>query len=81
MTYRLHDEPTIRTVWDSLPPDVSAQLTLALAQVCNDPLGSTAPYGEDDGVMRTLVLDHLMAVLYLGHQTKTVHVFQIDYLG
>ncbi|MFF7023008.1 hypothetical protein ACFY97_18645 [Streptomyces klenkii] len=79
--YALHCDATNQAVWDSLPQDASERLTQAIARVCHDPLAATEPYGEDDGIMRTLVLSDLFVVLYLGHQTKTVHVFQIDYLG
>jgi len=81
MSYALRYDKTISAVWDSLPQTASQALADALAQVCEHPLTRTEPYGEDDGVMRMLVLDTLFAVLYLGHQTRTVHVYQIDYLG
>jgi hypothetical protein len=82
MSYALRYDKTIEAAWDSLPPPVSEALGTALAEVCADPLGSTLVYGEDDGIMRTLVVNEILfAVLYLGHQTRTVHVYQIDYLG
>ncbi|MFH8785105.1 hypothetical protein [Streptomyces roseoverticillatus] len=79
--YALHCNATNQAVWDSLPQPVSERLTLALAAACADPIAATEPYDEDDGIMRTLVLSDLFVVLYLGHQTKTLHIFQIDYLG
>jgi hypothetical protein len=82
MTYALRYDKTIEAVWDTLPTTASQALGDALAQACADPLGRTEPYGEDDGIMRTLVVnDVLFAVLYLGHQTRTVHLYQIDYVG
>jgi hypothetical protein len=39
------------------------------------------PYGEDDGIIRMLVLEDVFVVIYLGHQSKSLHIFQIDYLG
>lgn len=82
MTYALRYDKTIEAVWDTLPEPASRALGDTLAQVCADPLGRTEAYGQDDGVMRTLIVDAtLFAVLYLGHQTRTVHVYQIDYLG
>jgi hypothetical protein len=81
MPYALRYDKAISAVWDSLPPAASRALADAAARVCEDPLGATVPYGEDDGIMRMLILDDLFAVLYLGHQTRTVHVYQIDYLG
>ncbi|MEX2984360.1 hypothetical protein [Streptomyces sp. C36] len=79
--YALKYDATIAAVWDSLPPPVSAQLSDVLAAACTDPFAATVPYGEDDGIMRMLVLDEVFAVIYLGHQTKTLHIYQIDYLG
>lgn len=82
MTYALRYDKTIEAVWDTLPQAVSQALGDALAQACADPLGRTEAYGEDDGVMRTLMVSEtLFAVVYLGHQTRTVHVYQIDYVG
>lgn len=82
MPYVLRYDKVIEAVWDSLPPEASQALSEALGEVCADPLGRTDPYGEDDGVMRTLIVgDLLFAVLYLGHQSRTVHVYQIDYVG
>jgi hypothetical protein len=82
MPYALRYTKAVSAVWDSLPDGVSQALAQALVAVCEDPLGSTEPYGDDDGIMRTLVVgDLLFAVLYVGHQTRTVHIYQIDYLG
>lgn len=64
-----------------MPPEASEQLSIALAAACDDPLGATLPYGVDDGVVRTLVTDHAIAVLLIGHQSKTLTVVQLNYLG
>ncbi|GAA2724257.1 MULTISPECIES: hypothetical protein [Streptomyces] len=79
--YALKYDATIAAVWDCLPAPVSEHLSGVLAAACADPLASTVPYGEDDGIMRMLVLDDVFLVLYLGHQTRTLHIYQIDYLG
>lgn len=79
--YALRCDAVNQAIWDGLPADTSERLALALAAACADPLGTTQPYGEDDGIMRTLVTGDILAVIYLGHQTKTLHIFQIDYLG
>ncbi|MFF4406668.1 hypothetical protein ACFY2W_01315 [Streptomyces sp. NPDC001262] len=79
--YALKYDATIAAVWDALPQAVSEQLNDGLAAACADPLTATVPYGEDDGIMRMLVLDEVFVVIYLGHQTKTLHIYQIDYLG
>lgn len=79
--YALRCDAVNQAVWDGLPAEASERLALALADACTDPIGATQPYGEDDGIMRTLVTGDILAVIYLGHQTKTLHIFQIDYIG
>lgn len=79
--YALRCDAGNQAVWDGLPDEVRERLALALADACVDPFAVTDPYGEDDGIMRTLVTGDLLVVIYLGHQTKTLHIFQIDYLG
>ncbi len=79
--YALKCDATTAAVWDSLPSPVSERLCDVLAAACTDPFTTTVPYGEDDGVMRMLVLDEVLVVIYLGHRTKTLHIYQIDYLG
>jgi hypothetical protein len=82
MPYILRVDAVMQKTWDSLPNAASLALTDALTRVCDDPLGTTDPYGEDDGIMRMLIVSGvLFAVIYIGHQTRTVHLFQIDYVG
>ncbi|MGW6531431.1 hypothetical protein [Streptomyces venezuelae] len=79
--YALRCDAGNQAIWDGLPDGPRQRLTLALADACADPLRFTQPYGEDDGIMRTLVTEDVLAVIYLGHQTKTLRIYQIDYLG
>lgn len=79
--YALRCDAVNQAIWDGLPDEPRQRLALALADACADPLGTTQPYGEDDGVMRTLVTGDVLLLVYLGHQTKTLHIYQIDYLG
>ncbi|MFH8785301.1 hypothetical protein [Streptomyces roseoverticillatus] len=81
MTFRLKYGHGTEAVHDAMPPEASAQLAVALAAACDDPYGATHVYGEDDGVMRTLVTDHAIAVLLVGQQTKTLTVLQLNYIG
>lgn len=81
MTYRLKRDATIEAIWNALPQHISEQLTVALAAACEDPYGTTEPHGVDDGLVRELVLDRLIVILYLGHHDKVVHVWQINYWG
>lgn len=80
MTYRLKYDDAAEAVHDALPQAVSEELSLALADACDDPLSATVPYGEDDEVIRTLITDHAVAVLLVGHNLKTVTVLQITYV-
>jgi hypothetical protein len=53
-----------------------------LIAACEDPYGTTEPYGIDDGVTRTLVLDQAVAVLLISHAPrKILRILQITYLG
>ena len=81
MQYRLKYDPGADAVHEAMPPGPSEELTLALAAACNDPHAATEPYGEDDGVIRTLITKHAFAVLLVGDTLKTVTVLQISYLG
>lgn len=82
MTYRLKYDPAAEAVYDALPQRASEQLTLALADACEDPIGTTRPYGEvENEVIRRIVTEDVTALLLVGHTSKTVTVLQIDYLG
>ncbi|MGW6912552.1 hypothetical protein ACWGB8_01820 [Kitasatospora sp. NPDC054939] len=81
MTYTLQCSPTVAAVWDSLPQPVSERLAIAIARACDDPIGETEVWGVDDGVARMLVLADVLAAVYLDHSTKSLHIYQIDYIG
>ncbi|ONK09476.1 hypothetical protein [Streptomyces sp. MP131-18] len=77
MTYRLSYDPETEPAQDALPPSVSEALTVALTNACDDPLGATHPYGMADFTIRQVIVDGAYAVLYVSHQSKTLHVTQI----
>lgn len=79
--FRLTYDKAAGATHDALPAEASEQLTLALADVCHDPFGNSAPYGEPDAYMRMVITDHAFAVILIGHTAKTVTVLQINYLG
>jgi len=80
--YRLKYGPGLVAFQDSLPPEISLELTLALADVCKDPVAHTKPYGEDDGVMRRLITPHLLAAVLIGRiPPMAVLVLDIQRLG
>lgn len=81
MTYRLAIDTVVGAVYDSLPAPAADAFTLALAAVCEDPYGTTEPYGEDDHVVRMLMAGDVMAVLLVTDAMKLVRVLQINYLG
>ncbi|MGW3635645.1 hypothetical protein ACWD7F_36955 [Streptomyces sp. NPDC005122] len=79
--YRLKYDPAADAVHEAMPAAASETLTLALVDACQEPLGATEPYGEDDGVVRMIVTAQAFAVLLLGSTLKTITVLQINYLG
>jgi hypothetical protein len=81
LTYRLKYDLAAEAVHEAMPAPASETLTLALADACRDPLGTTEPYGEDDGVVRMLVTGQAFAVLLIGQTLKTITVLQVTYLG
>lgn len=83
MTFQLKIDSVVQAVYDSLPDAAALSLTLALAEVCEDPIGHTDPYGVDDGVTRLLILDSVMAMLLVTDTPamQVVRVLQIAYDG
>jgi hypothetical protein len=79
--YLLKYATDAEAVHDALPAEASSQLTNLLADVCEDPLGHSIPYGEDDPYVRMIITDHAFAVILIGHVMKTVTVLQISYMG
>lgn len=81
MPYRLKYDATAETVHDALPAEAADQLTRVFAGVCDDPLGCSIPYGEDDPYVRMVLADQAFAVILVGHVMKTVTVLQISFIG
>lgn len=79
--YRLKYDAAAEAVHDALPPDARAELTLALAAACENPMTGTKHYGVDDGVMRKATTRHVTAFLLVGHTFKTITVLQIEHLA
>ncbi len=76
--HRLLVDETLLAVWDSLPDDASEQLTLALADVCHDPVAATEPYGVDDGIHRQLIRPLVTAIIAVNQEQQTVRIYQIQ---
>jgi len=80
--YELRYDATIEAVWDSLPDQARDEFDRAILAACEDPFGATEPYGIDDGVTRTLVLTHTVAVLLISQAPrKILRILQITHLG
>ena len=77
--YRLLCDETLLAVWDSLPTDASEQLTLALADVCHDPVAATEPWGIDDGIHRQLIRPLVTALIAVNQERQTVRIYQIQH--
>ncbi|MFI2318445.1 hypothetical protein AMK17_32205 [Streptomyces sp. CB00072] len=81
MTYRLHFPGDVFDTYKQLPELARRDLALALVDAQEDPLVNSEPYGQDDGVIRTVAQGHVTAVLLLGHDTRTITVLTIAYAG
>jgi hypothetical protein len=80
--YELRYDPTIEAVWDSLPEPARDEFDRAILAACEGPYDATEPYGIDDGVTRTLVLQSTVAVLLISHAPrKILRILQITHLG
>jgi hypothetical protein len=80
--YELRYDPIIEAVWDSLPEQARDRFDRAILAACEDPFGTTEPYGIDDGITRTLVLSDTTAVLLVSHAPrKILRILQITHLG
>ncbi|MFI8200449.1 hypothetical protein ACIF6K_28690 [Streptomyces sp. NPDC085942] len=67
--------------YKQLPELARRDLALALVDAQEDSLASSEPYGQDDGIIRTVAQGHITAVLLLGHDTRTVTVLTMAYAG
>ncbi|MFH9685306.1 hypothetical protein ACH4RG_20535 [Streptomyces sp. NPDC021019] len=81
MTYRLHFPGTVFDTYKQLPELARRDLALALVDAQEDPLANSEPYGQDDGIIRTVAQGHITAVLLLGHDTRTSTVLTVAYAG
>lgn len=81
MTFRLRLDPTVHAIYAALPELARRDMAVILLDALEDPLAHSTPYGEDDGILRTLALGSITLAALIGHQTKTITVLQISYLG
>ncbi|WP_331740671.1 hypothetical protein OG323_38085 (plasmid) [Streptomyces cyaneofuscatus] len=81
MTYRLHFPAEVFDAYKQLPELARRDLALALVDAQEDPIARSEPYGQDDGIIRTVAQGHVTAVLLLGNDTMTITVLTIAYAG
>lgn len=81
VTYRLRLDPTMHKIYAGLPVGGRRDLAVCLLDALADPIGASEPYGEDDGVMRTVARGMTAAVLLVNAATGTITVLQITYVG
>ncbi|MFD3881191.1 hypothetical protein [Streptomyces microflavus] len=81
MTYRLHFPADVFDTYKQLPELARRDLALVLVDAQENPLARSEPYGQDDGIIRTVAQGHVTAVLLLGHDTMTITVLTIAYGG
>ncbi|MFF0430336.1 hypothetical protein ACFYUJ_38990 [Streptomyces sp. NPDC004520] len=81
MTYRLSFPADVFDTYKQLPDDARRDLAVCLVDAQEDPLGHSEPYGEDDGIIRTVARGHVTAVILVGAPTSTLTVLAIAYAG
>ncbi|MGW2445788.1 hypothetical protein [Streptomyces sp. NPDC001675] len=81
MTYKLHVPADQYDIYKTLPDEARRDIAACLVDAVHDPLGLSEPYGEDDGVVRTLARGHAAVVILIGEQTGTITVLAIAYAG
>ncbi|MDV5143090.1 hypothetical protein R1T08_01825 [Streptomyces sp. SBC-4] len=81
MTYRLHFPADVFDSYKQLPDRARQDLAVCLVDAQEDPLRHSEPYGEDDGVIRTVARGHVTAVVMIGNPTSTLTVLAIAYAG
>ncbi|MEU6071929.1 hypothetical protein ABZ864_47800 [Streptomyces sp. NPDC047082] len=81
MTYRLHLPADQYDIYKALPDEARRDIAVCLVDAVQDPLQASEPYGEDDGIVRTVARGRAAVVVLIGEQTKTITVLAIAYAG
>ncbi|MET9676435.1 hypothetical protein ABZY68_25570 [Streptomyces sp. NPDC006482] len=81
MTYRLSFPADVFDIYKQLPDRARQDLAVCLVDAQEDPLGHSEPYGEDDGIIRTVARGHVTAVIMVGEATSTLTVLAVAYAG
>ncbi|MFB7031025.1 MULTISPECIES: hypothetical protein [unclassified Streptomyces] len=81
MTFRLTIPADVFDAYKQLPDAARRDLAVCLVDAQEDPLGHSEPYGEDDGIVRTVARGHVTAVILIGEPTRTLTVLAVAYAG
>ncbi|OKJ48615.1 hypothetical protein AMK27_38240 [Streptomyces sp. CB02009] len=81
MTYRLSFPADVFDIYKQLPDCARQDLAVCLVDAQEDPIGHSEPYGEDDGIIRTVARGHVTAVIMVGGATSTLTVLAVAYAG
>ncbi|MEU9856279.1 hypothetical protein [Streptomyces sp. NPDC047974] len=81
MTYRLSFPGDVFDTYKQLPDDARRDMAVCLVDAQQNPLAASEPYGEDDGIIRTVARGHTTAVVLIGEPTRTITVLAIAYAG
>ncbi|MGW4903852.1 hypothetical protein ACWEO9_00685 [Streptomyces albidoflavus] len=79
MAYRLNFPADIFDTYKQLPELVRRDFALALVDAQHYLLARSEPYGQDDGIVRTVAQGRITAVVLLGHRTSMMTVLTIAY--
>ncbi|MFB8041911.1 hypothetical protein ACFC8F_11520 [Streptomyces hydrogenans] len=81
MTHRLHFPADVFDTYKQLPDEARRDLAVSLVDAQRHPLEVSEPYGEDDGIIRTVARGRVTAVILIGAPTSTITVLAIAYTG
>lgn len=81
MTYKLHLPSDQYDIYKQLPEEARRDIAICLVDAVHDPIGMSEPYGEDDGIVRTVARGRSAVVILISEPTNTVTVLAIAYAG
>lgn len=81
MTFRLSFPHDQHKAYLGLPDDARRDVAVALADALAAPLAHSEPYGDDDGIVRTVARGRATVVILIGEPTSTITVLAIAYAG
>ncbi|MFI1970638.1 hypothetical protein BLA24_04735 [Streptomyces cinnamoneus] len=79
MTYRIRMDPSLHHTYKGLPDEARRDFAVCLLDTLTDPIAHSAPYGIDDGIMRTIARGRVAGVILVGQDTVTL--VQLTFAG